>query len=197
MPHTKTKHHASTLTTPFQNDTIEPPLIPNVATQIVEHHSRNVNQDQPGSKAAFSQLLLELKECPSAIDADVHRNHKLITVVAEAGFNGILHHSPIEQHGDLDVVETLACLDVIQTAIKCTPEVIFCRGLEVNDHESELLASLLPVLFALFHTTKDISIRTRTQDLLELFLTVFTKSFKHRSLLWRVVQVYQICVEGM
>lgn len=168
---------------------------PSTAAQLVEQHSHSIAQNQPHSRAAFSQLLVELRECPTAIDADVQSNYKLISVIAEAGFDALTREDPFSKKQLIDVPEIIACLDVIAIAVQRSPEVLFHAGQDGEVEGSELCLWILPKLFWLLNYN-DAGVKEQAHNLFAVFSSVLKDSNKLHPKLVMMIQLYQICIDG-
>lgn len=182
---------------PNASGSVRPVPASSIAVQIAENHARAEAHEQPQSRAAFSQLLSELCEYPSAIDTDVQGNFKLISVLVKAGLGGAILGDRLIFQNPNDLSEVCACIDVIETVIERTPDVIVYHSPSSDDDDNaDTCSLLLPKLFQLLIACKDESLTIRARKLLLHLLTVPNRSFKHRRILATVIKIYLTTIDG-
>lgn len=117
-----------------------------LAAQIVEQHSTGRRKQVENS--TFRQLLEEIRLTPSAVENDFESNVKLISVVADAGLDATALKDPF---GDIRDTENqiVACLHVIEIAIKRTPSVLSRSIASPDDADFRLSFVLLAKMITL------------------------------------------------
>ncbi|KAI9663334.1 MAG: serine/threonine-protein kinase M1 [Alyxoria varia] len=112
-----------------------------LAAQIVQHHSTARQRAQPSHTSTFRQLLDEIRADPTALEADTGSNYKLISVVAEAGLQSSPTPDPFDPV-EQSTSQAVACFDVIEIALKRSPEALFFADPDQNPITSQLCFKL-------------------------------------------------------
>ena len=165
-----------------------------IAAQIVSNAANPNAHLEPEKNAVFGLLLQEYLNDPAADESDAELYAQLISVVAEAGLDGLLQGNPFALHKQ--AVDSLA---VIKLIIRRRPQLL--RNAEAEDSNSEsqppLFIWLFPKLLALLGHPKLDQIQAELKDLL---LLCVRSSFQAIDLLDQgpsIVQLYQSCVESI
>ena len=112
-----------------------------LAAQIVHHHSTARQRAQPSHTSTFRQLLDEIRADPAALEADTGSNYKLISVVAEAGLQSSSSPDPFDPV-DQSSSQAVACFNVVEIALKRSPEALFFADSDQNPISSQLCFKL-------------------------------------------------------
>lgn len=165
-----------------------------IAAQIV-HNATNLNARQDAAaKVSFGELVKEFLQHPNTDESD-SQLVALISVIAEAGLEGIIKDDPFaldqqRQQG----VDSIAALKLI---LQQKPHLILSAkdGDEVSGPRPPLFLWLFPKMISLLTHVTLRSVHDDVQELLRLCLDVLTQA----SALWRqsaaVLQLYRSCVQ--
>lgn len=116
---------------------------------------------------SLAQLLREVlgnQDGQVNLDTDVNVNHKLICVIAKAGLDISKHDDPFSSNDQVEQ-QTLDCLEVVDVAIRKTPEVLHHTS-EPDELGQEIVNAplftwLLPQLLSLFGTCTEGAVRNK------------------------------------
>lgn len=169
-------------------DQIPPPST--LAAQIVEHQKR------PNGHAVFLQLLEEIRASPSALEDDVDSNHKLISVILEAGLHAVGADDLVFTRSDEAVAHAVACLDVIEIAFKRNPDVLFHVALDAPDQNLPLCIQLLSKLFLLWKYDNFTLLRERIESLLLCFLVTLQITRRTQGAAALFFELLETCTNG-
>lgn len=166
-----------------------------IAAQIVENHSLAEGGREPKSRAAFGQLLDEIRACPSAVEHNVQSNYKLISVLAEAGLDALAKQDPFAPHNEI-ITQAIASLEVIEVATRHSPDVLFYDGPGTTGPGSQVCLWLLPKLFSVVDCMEYSHIQASLQRLLQSFPETLARSPERWEEVAMLVQLYQTCTDG-
>ena len=166
-----------------------------IAAQIVENHSLAEGCREPKSRAAFGQLLDEIRACPSDVECNVQSNYRLISVLAEAGLDALAKQDPFAPRNEI-ITQAIASLEVIEVATRRSPDVLFYDGPGTNGQGSQVCLWLLPKLFSVIACKEYSHIQASLQRLLQSFLDTLARSPERWVEVAMLVQLYQTCTDG-
>jgi len=162
-----------------------------LAAQIVEQQKR------PNGQAVFLQLLEEIRASPSALEDDVENNHKLISVILEAGMHAIASDEGVFTRSHDAISQALACLDVIEIAFKRSPGVLFHVDVNTQDQNLPLCLLLIAKLFSLWRFDDSSGLWRRMEDLLLSFVVTLDGIRGGHQDAGKLIKLYEICANGM
>lgn len=160
-----------------------------LAAQIVN------NQNGPKEEAVFLQLLKEIRASPSALDDDIIGNHKLITVVLEAGLHAIAADDHVLLRSEDVASHAIACLDVIEIAFTRSPAVLFHTE-DSAENNPPLCLLLVAKLFILWQLDNATELRNRSEGLLLCLHTTLWNTRGYHEEARKVLQLYESCISG-
>lgn len=167
-----------------------------LAAQIVDNHARNNLSQEPHSRRLFGQLLEEYLRDSVAEEANLQLSSRLISVVAEAGFDGLLKSDPFAQN--LLLPQAVNSISVIELTIRRQPDLV----LYVEHDEADivprprLLLRLLPKLIALLGRKGMELVQKPIADLLRTILHAFDHSLDRREEARSIPALFEACLEG-
>lgn len=167
-----------------------------IAAQIV-HNASNIHARQDAAaKVSFGELVKEFLQHPNTDEPD-QQLVALISVIAEAGLEGLFKDDPFAQDQQRQQgIDSIAALKLI---LKQKPHLLLSTkdGDEDGSPRPPLLLWLYPKLLGLLTHATLHSVHKSVQELLTLCLEVQVQT----SALWRhaaaVVQLYKSCVQCM
>jgi len=162
-----------------------------LAAQIVEQQKR------PNGHAVFLQLLEEIRASPSALEDDVDSNHKLISVILEAGMHAIASDEGVFSRSHDAISQAIACLDVIEIAFKRSPGVLFHVDVQTQDSNLPLCLLLIAKLFSLWRFDDSSSLWRRMEELLLSFIVTLNGTRGGQQDAGKLMKLYEICSNGM
>ncbi|KAF1999599.1 hypothetical protein P154DRAFT_467308, partial [Amniculicola lignicola CBS 123094] len=168
-----------------------------IAAQIVNNASNINAQQEPGSKAAFGQLLQEYLQDTTTDEPNSQLNAQLISVIAEAGLDALLQDNPFAS--DLLIPQARDSIAAIKLTIQRRPMLLLSPKDEGDDGIPRplLFTWLFPKLLGLLGQPQFDTVQEDVKDLLGTFFDVLSRTFG----LWRqakaIVQSYRSCVDSI
>ena len=181
------------------DDSLPPPLqgLPpsTIAAQIVHNAPNTATNSEPETKAVFRQLLQEYLNDPSTDESSSQLNVQLLSVVAEAGLDVLLHENPFAL--DLLVPQAIDSISVIKLTLQRRPQLLVSpRTEDATNAQPTMLIWLFSKLLALLGRHGPSAIQAHIQDLLSSCVRILRQSLD----LWTqgstVVQLYLSSIDG-